>query len=62
MPKSSINSEIQAAEAQKEMWEQIAVNKQALLDKNKTNTDAIILANYYEGKRDGLIDARKYIK
>lgn len=39
------------------MWTQIADDPQALEDRNKTQKEALIIASYFEGKYDGVVEA-----
>ena len=49
---------INKAEEQYNMWISISQHESLLLTANKTQVEALCLASYFEGKRDGLIDAR----
>jgi len=53
----TIQSMIHDAETRMDMWTGIAHDKEALTDRDKTKEQALILANYFEGRRDGLCDA-----
>ena len=41
-----------------DMWIEIADDPQELKDKNKTKVEALMLANFFEGKYDGLSTAK----
>jgi len=60
MPKT-IQSLITEAEIHQLKWEDFAEDKQALDDLNKTKEEALQLANFFEGRRDGLCDALPFI-
>lgn len=57
----TIHSLINEARTKQEFWEDTANDKVALEDRGKTKEEAIFLANYFEGKFDGLCEAKKYI-
>jgi hypothetical protein len=57
-----LNKQISIYEAKQIMWYKVASDKQALLDKGKTEEQALNLASYFEGIIDGLILAKRYIK
>ena len=40
-----------------DLWRDIADDNQALLDRGKTREEALMLANYFEGRWDALCDA-----
>lgn len=54
----TLDSMIFEAEEKMELWNEIAIDEQALVDRNKTREEAIVLANYFEGKFDSLCDVR----
>jgi hypothetical protein len=54
----TIKSLIEEADRKWDMWLEIADDPQALTDRNKTREEAICLANFFEGRFDGLCDAR----
>lgn len=58
MPKT-IKSMIHDAQTRMDMWTGIAHDKEALTDRDKTKEEALCLVNYFEGKRDGLVDAMR---
>ena len=60
MPKT-MQSLILEAEIMQAKWEDFADDKQALEDLNKTREQCLQLANFFEGKRDGLCDALPFI-
>ena len=53
----TLQSLISEAEQKSDMWKQIADDPQALTDREKTREEALMLANYFEGRADGLCDA-----
>ena len=53
----TLHSLINDAEIKKQFWLDVANDPQALKDRNKTKEDADVLANYFEGKYDGLCEA-----
>ena len=53
----TLHSLINEAEIKRQFWLDVANDPQALKDRNKTKEDADVLANYFEGKYDGLCDA-----
>lgn len=57
----TITSLINEARTKQEFWQDTARDAEALEDRNKTKEEAIILANYFEGKFDGLCEARKFV-
>ena len=57
----TIHSLINEAQTKQELWADTAKDKVALDDRGKTKEEATFLANYFEGKVDGLCEARKYI-
>ena len=54
----TIQGLINEAELKMEMWREIALDPQALKDRDKTREEAVVLANFFEGRFDGLCDAR----
>ena len=54
----TIQSLINEAELKMELWRKIAIDPQALKDRDKTKEEAVVLANFFEGRFDGLCDAR----
>lgn len=59
MPKT-IKSLIYEAEAKQQMWLEFSEDETALKDRNKTREEALRLADYFEGKVDGLTEALRY--
>ncbi len=57
----TLHSMINDAEIKRQFWLDVAGDPQALKDRNKTEYDCYILANYFEGKYDGLCDALRLI-
>ena len=53
----TLESLIHEAELKWNMWSEIAESKADLEDRNKTKEEAIVLANFFEGRFDGLFDA-----
>ena len=43
--------------AKQSLWVEIANDPVALTDRGKTKNEAFIIASYYEGKFDGIIEA-----
>jgi len=58
----TIKSLLHEAELKWDMWREISDDPQALEDRMITREDAIILANYFEGRFDALCDARGLIE
>lgn len=56
----TIQSMIWEAEIKQADWEQIADDPQALIDRGKTREEALCLANYFQGRRDALIEVRRH--
>ncbi len=54
----TIQSMIFSAETSCDMWLAVAYDEVALKDRDKTKEQALMLASYFEGKFDGLLDAR----
>ena len=55
--KDSIEKLIEDANAKQQFWFEASNNPTALEITSKTRKEALILANYFEGKYDGLCDA-----
>ena len=55
--KDSIEKLIEEAAAKQNFWFKASSNSVALEVTSKTRKEALILANYFEGKYDGLCDA-----
>ena len=58
----TIESLIHEAEIKWDFWRGVSDDPQALEDRGKTREEAIILANFFEGRFDGLCDARGVLK
>lgn len=54
----SIRSLINEAETKRAMWVNIANDPEALADRGRTKEEALKLADYFEGRFDGLCNAR----
>ncbi len=54
----TMQSLIHEAESKWQLWLEVAEDPQALEDRNKTKEEAVVLANFFEGRFDGLCDAR----
>jgi len=52
----NIKSLIFESEEKRSFWEQIANDPKALKDREKTREEALMLANYFEGKADGFCE------
>lgn len=50
----TLNEMMLEAQMKQAQWLEIADDPQALLDRNKSRCQALMLANYFEGKYDGL--------
>ena len=57
----TLRSMISEAESKRQLWLAISNDPDALKDRGKTKEEAVILANYFEGKYDGLCDVSKEI-
>ena len=58
----TINSLLQEAGTKGDFWRETAEDKIALKDRGKTKEQALYLANYFEGKFDGLVEANRVLK
>ena len=58
----TIKSMIDEAEAKKHLWNDISLDKQALKDRDKTKEEAVVLANYFEGRADAFYEALMEIR
>ena len=58
MSNKSIKSLIHEAETKWSMWIEISESEEFLTDRGKTKQEALMLANFFEGKFDGLCLAR----
>ncbi len=58
----TIQSMIHDAQTRLDMWASRINDKEALTDLNRTREEVVALANYFEGKRDGLVDAMRLNK
>lgn len=61
MPKT-IASMIHDAELKQQLWTEVADDPQALTDRDKTREEALQLANYFEGKFEGLVEGKRLYK
>ena len=52
---------IQECEQKTILWRDVSNDHQALVDRNKTKKEAECLMNYFEGKADGLIEAKRLL-
>jgi len=50
------------AEIKMQMWADITNDKQALSDRNKTEKEALMLVNYFEGKVDAFNESLNTFK
>ena len=57
----TMQSLISEAEIKEKMWLEIADDNQALSDRLKSREQALQLANFFEGRRDGLCDALPFL-
>lgn len=58
----TIQDLIHEAELKMELWRKIVIDPRALKDRGKTKEEAVVLANFFEGRFDGLCDARNLSK
>jgi len=58
MPKT-IDSMIHDSEVRENLWRGIASDPLALADRGKTELDALFLVEYFEGKKDAFIEAKR---
>lgn len=57
----TLESLINEAEEKRSLWAEIAEDEQALKDRNKTKEEAIRLIEFFEGRLDGLLEARDVV-
>lgn len=57
----TITSLIAEAETKKLMWDEIANDPVALVDRNKSREEALSRMNYFEGMVDGYVEARRIL-
>ena len=58
----TIRSLIEECETRTNYWRDVAHDKQSLVDLDKTREQALCLQNYFEGKYDGLVDAKRLLR
>lgn len=57
----TISSLIFDAETKMDMWLDISNDNVALSDRNKTRQEALLLANYFEGKLDAFYETKNLL-
>jgi hypothetical protein len=58
----TLMSLIHEADIKYELWLDISIDQQALKDRDKTKNDALMLVNYFEGRRDALRDVHRTLE
>jgi len=56
----TVSNEVEACRVSWQRWLDIANDPKALEDRGKTREQAMYLANYFEGRHDGLIFATTF--